>query len=214
MSLFTLLLDQNGICVVFSISVSSYVILKKKDVGLFDKWNQVKILLYYAEVSTFSHGLSSTHFLLANLGTSVVGKLWITTAFWDLTLELSSHVAFTWHSHRIFSLLSHTNKKINYDQLQSFTERFINQLFSCSYSKHALSVKGWTRCTERGKPSDVSQELRERILSQNGYHIYHTIWTVAHALHAAYSLSFQRRSTKNRKGSGVLRVQPWQVLSF
>ncbi|XP_034277397.2 vomeronasal type-2 receptor 26-like [Pantherophis guttatus] len=58
----------------------------------------------------------------------------------------------------------------------------------------------------------MSQELREKILSLNGYHIYHTVWTVAHALYAAYSLRSQRRATKNGNRPGVQTVQPWQPL--
>ncbi|XP_063148808.1 vomeronasal type-2 receptor 26-like [Candoia aspera] len=80
--------------------------------------------------------------------------------------------------------------------------------------QHALSVKAWIRCKEREKWQNVSQELRERILSLDGYHIYHTIWTVAHALHAAYTFRSQKRATKNGNRMGVQRVQPWQLHPF
>ncbi|KAG8127603.1 hypothetical protein E2320_014508 [Naja naja] len=118
-------------------------------------------------------------------------------------------------SYRIFSFLSRTDKKINFDeQLDSFTEGIVDEIYSCSYSKHAPSMKGWTRCREKEKRRLLSQEERERILSMDGYHIYHTIWTVAHALHTAYTLQAQRRATENRNRSGVQQLQPWQLHPF
>ncbi|XP_060549346.1 vomeronasal type-2 receptor 26-like [Pantherophis guttatus] len=80
--------------------------------------------------------------------------------------------------------------------------------------QHAPSMKGWKRCREKEKRRRLSQELREKILSMDGYHIYHTVWTVAHALHAAYALQSQRRATKNGNRSGVQRLQPWQLHPF
>ncbi|KAK9405726.1 type-2 vomeronasal receptor [Crotalus adamanteus] len=214
--LFTSILDQNGICVVFTRTISSFKPdFKEKDAGLL--YRKVKVFIYRAEIETFIDGFSTTlNFLLMKKG-YVVGNIWIITVIWDLTLRMSRTPKFNEKSYRILSFLSRTNKKINFDnleQLEYFIERSVVEIYSCSYSKHALSVKDWAKCRERVKQKPVSQELRERILSLDGYHIYHTVWTVAHALHEAYSLQSQRRITKNRNKTGIQRLQPWQLHPF
>ncbi|XP_060549347.1 extracellular calcium-sensing receptor-like [Pantherophis guttatus] len=210
MRLFTSILDQNGICVVFTVIISGYGCdYKEKDGGLL--YGKVEIFIYHAEFQNFMDGFSSILYFLIKKKGYVVGKVWIITVISDFTFWMSMTPKFNEKSYCIFSFLSHTNKKINFDeQLESFTERIVDEIYSCSYSKHAPSVKGWTWCREKEKRRPMSQELREKILSLDGYHIYHTVWTVAHALHAAYALQSQRRATKNGNRSGVQRLQPWQ----
>uniref|UniRef100_A0A670Z8S4 G-protein coupled receptors family 3 profile domain-containing protein n=1 Tax=Pseudonaja textilis TaxID=8673 RepID=A0A670Z8S4_PSETE len=196
MRLFIPKLVQNGICVIFSQTISVNLRSNDYSPGLFHKWSQVNVFLYFAEALTFSHGIAHAQLILSRMEKPVVGKIWITTAFWDLTLPLSYSALSFRYTHSILSFYSRTNQNIKYDyflRLNSFTKEFVDLVFSCSYSKHVLSLKGWIRCKEREKWRNVSPALRERILSLDGYHIYHTIWTVAHALHAAYSLQSQRR---------------------
>ncbi|KAK9405725.1 type-2 vomeronasal receptor [Crotalus adamanteus] len=214
--LFTSILDQNGICVVFTLTISEYRSdYKEKEADLL--YRKVNIFIYHADVKTFMVGFSGTlNFLLMKKG-YVMGNVWIITFIWDFTLRISGTPKFNEKSYRIFSFLSRTNKKINFDnleQLKYFIERFVDEIYSCTYSKYAPSVKGWTRCTEKEKWRPVSEELREKILSLDGYHIYHTVWTVAHALHAAYALQSQQRPTKNRNKREIQRLQPWQIHPF
>ncbi|KAK9405727.1 type-2 vomeronasal receptor [Crotalus adamanteus] len=217
MRLFTPILVQNGICVVFSQTISVSLKDNVYHPGLLHEWSQVNVFLYFAEALTFSYGIALAQIMLSQVEKPVVGKVWITTAFWDLTLPLSySDLSFK-YTHSILSFFSRTNQNIKYDyfpKLNAFTEKFAGLVFSCSYTKHALSVKGWIRCKEREKWQKVSHELRERILSLDGYHIYHTIWTVVHALHMVYSLGSQRRAMKNGNRSGLQRLQPWQLHPF
>ncbi|XP_029141356.1 vomeronasal type-2 receptor 26-like [Protobothrops mucrosquamatus] len=66
--LFTSILDQNGICVVFTRTISaSKPDFKEKDAGLL--YRKVKVFIYRAEIETFIHGFSATlNFLMRKKG--------------------------------------------------------------------------------------------------------------------------------------------------
>ncbi|KAM6473944.1 vomeronasal type-2 receptor 26-like [Liasis olivaceus] len=112
------------------------------------------------------------------------------------------------------STYGETNKVVKYHDLEflySFTE-YVQKSFACSFRKDAVSVKGWRRCGEREKPEALPQEEVENILALDSYFIYHTIWAVARALHAALHGSRSKRMV--RKGGEALEapgLKAWQI---
>ncbi|KAM6469359.1 vomeronasal type-2 receptor 26-like [Liasis olivaceus] len=91
---------------------------------------------------------------------------------------------------------------------------FMRKAFHCSYSKLGLSVKGWTRCPEKEDLETLPQEEIEKILSIDNYIIYHTVWTVAWALNAAYSSRSKKMLKKGEKSLDIWKIQPWQLHLF
>ncbi|XP_034961000.2 vomeronasal type-2 receptor 26-like [Zootoca vivipara] len=86
---------------------------------------------------------------------------------------------------------------------------FVEEGFNCSYLKHALTVKGWTRCRERDNLDLLPQDDWGGILSLDNHRIYNTVQAVAHALNAADS----SRSRQRVAGSlNIQKLQPWQTL--
>ncbi|XP_062978049.1 vomeronasal type-2 receptor 26-like [Elgaria multicarinata webbii] len=98
--------------------------------------------------------------------------------------------------------------------LYKIPQHFGEKAFKCSYSKDAWSVKGRTRCTEKEKLEDLSQEDVEGILSLDSYNIYNTVWAVAHALDGALSSRSKRRVVERGDRMDLQRLQPWQVHPF
>ncbi|KAM6473914.1 vomeronasal type-2 receptor 26-like [Liasis olivaceus] len=96
--------------------------------------------------------------------------------------------------------------------LRHFRWTLVGKAFHCSYSKHGLSVKGWTRCSEKEVPEALPQEEIEGILSLDSYIIYRSIWTVARALNAAYSSRSKRKVKDEKDQLAVQQLQPWQSL--
>ncbi|XP_026577781.1 vomeronasal type-2 receptor 26-like [Pseudonaja textilis] len=80
--------------------------------------------------------------------------------------------------------------------------------------QHGLSVKGWTRCPEKENTKALPQEEIETILSLDSYIIYHSIWSVARALNAAYSSRSKRKVKGEKDQLTVQELKPWQLHRF
>ncbi|XP_070592549.1 vomeronasal type-2 receptor 26-like [Erythrolamprus reginae] len=210
----TPLFVRNGICVVLSqiFPVTTYRIVT--DIFQFSKWTQVNVFIYFVDFNSFLVGISITQNIVANYVKSRIGKVWITTALWDFTLDLKYNSQNIPLVYGYISFLIQTGRNAKSDDFKSiyyFTLNFINKEFNCAYSKHDMSMKGWIRCSEKENPEAVSQEKIEEILSLDSYIIHRSIWTVARALNAAYS------SRSNRKMTDPLTIQqlqPWQFHHF
>ncbi|XP_062978065.1 zinc finger protein 420-like [Elgaria multicarinata webbii] len=206
-------LTRNGVCVAFVQSIPGMnrnkVVIRYPS---FEKWRQVNALVYCAETGSFLNGIHIMQKVIKMLMKPVVGEVWITTALWDLTLELMHQVSFQ-NIRGLFSFSIQTNKRKKYVDISHFyfaIKQFVEKAFSCSYSRHALSVKGWTRCRENEKPEALPQEDVERILSLDTYVIYNTVHAVARALGAACT----RRAVERGARLDVQRLHPWQFHTF
>ncbi|XP_077779800.1 vomeronasal type-2 receptor 26-like [Podarcis muralis] len=215
MKTLTPLLIKGGICIAISQIFPQLNTLKEKIHHLpFLKWRQVHVFVYYVEKSYVLEGILLIQGLFDEVVKPIVGNMWITTAMWDIYLDVVySDLSFQ-HIHGIFSFLLETNKRAKYDDFLPFSsaiKKFCEEAFNCSYSKHAFSVKGWTRCREREKQEVLPQDDLEGILSLDSYRIYNTVQAVAHALNAAYSSRYKQMVTDRME---VQRLQPWQLHPF
>ncbi|XP_032997631.1 vomeronasal type-2 receptor 26-like [Lacerta agilis] len=209
----TPVLIKSGVCVVISQSIYG---LKtnavKMDIPLFHKWRQVHVFVYYGEMTSFINGLLIIQQMFDIVIKSIVGKIFITTVIWDVSMELMYNDMSFQYIHGIFSFFTKTSKRAKGGDFLPFffgIKKFWEGAFNCSYSKHAFSVKGWTRCREREKLERLPQDDLERILSLDSYRIYNTVQVMANALNVAYSSRSKQRATQRM---GLQRLQPWQTL--
>ncbi|XP_077187402.1 vomeronasal type-2 receptor 26-like [Paroedura picta] len=186
----TPLLTQHGICVAFSISVPGFRLENKlAPITSFSLWRQINVVVYYGQTSCFYEAIFLVQKADENYNKPITGKVWITTALWDLTFSFSYGDLVSEHIHGFFSFLIQTKKRTKYDNRR-------------------------TRCREKEKLENFPQGLREKILSQESYSISNTIWAVAHALNAAYSARPKRRVMVGGDHREVQRVQSWQLHPF
>ncbi|XP_060128206.1 vomeronasal type-2 receptor 26-like [Zootoca vivipara] len=209
----TPVLIKSGVCVVISQSIYGLnTNVVEMDRLPFLKWRQVHVFVYYGEMTYFLDGLFIIQQMFDILLKSIVGKFFITTAMWDVSVELMYNDISFQHILGIFSFFTETSKRATSDGFPSFfsgIKKFWEGAFNCSYSKHSSSVKGWTGCREREKLEMFPQDDLERILSLDSYRIYNTVQAVAHALNAAYSSRAKQRANER---TGLQRLQPWQTL--
>ncbi|XP_026578661.1 vomeronasal type-2 receptor 26-like [Pseudonaja textilis] len=211
------LLAQNGICALFSqslsgISTNQYTLT----IDLYFKWKQVNVFIYYAETmlqSSYFYGMAFIDEILHLSKISSLKKVWIVTAMGDLTFNM-------WYQdfqqvHSMFTISIQAKKWIKDDADQFFPSllKFGNKAFPCSFEKHAFSVKGWLRCRENEQMENLKQKEIEASLSLESHHIYNSVWGVAKALSVALiSISKWRMPKEDGKSLELKRIKPWQSL--
>lgn len=212
----TPMLTKNSICVAFSLGTSFSLKDFEKTIGQLNKWKKVNVFVCYVHTGFFLGQIFFFQLMMQMFLELEVGKIWITTALWDFSLDLKSQ-QYLPSLYGFLSFFMHRHKWAIDDKfplLYSSILKFVEEGFHCLYSKPAGSVKGWTRCREKEDLRIPSPKVYEKILSLDGYHIYSTLWAVAHAINAAYSSS-SIRSVRNRNYQleGQL-LQPWQVFTI
>nr|XP_028573668.1 vomeronasal type-2 receptor 26-like [Podarcis muralis] len=209
------LLTRNTICAAFSLSIpiqhtSVFVPLKT-----FFRWNKINVLIYYGEMRYFFSTIRAWQKSVENYIRPIVGKVWITTALWDLTLNLSYDLLSPLHIHGLFSFLTRIKRRPNYDNYETFYYpmlQFGEKSFKCSYSKHRLSVKGRRRCREVDTLESLRDEVVEKTLSLDSYSIYNLVLALAGALRAVLSSKSNQMVAKGKKRLKYQRIQSWQTL--
>ncbi|XP_063147231.1 vomeronasal type-2 receptor 26-like [Candoia aspera] len=209
------ILTRSTICVAFSVSIPT---LPWK-MGLLSKepstmWNHVSVFIYYGEYRYLYSSISTVQHYTETHVRSLVGKIWVSTAMWDLTLNLSYNILSPQHLQGFFSFLIHTEKRPQYVYETFFVpmQDFGRKAFDCLYSKLLSSVKGRMRCREKEDLETLPEEVLEKTLSLDGYGIYNLAWAVARASHAAYLSRSKWKAKKERDHRLVL--QAWQLHSF
>uniref|UniRef100_A0A8C6VAY0 G-protein coupled receptors family 3 profile domain-containing protein n=1 Tax=Naja naja TaxID=35670 RepID=A0A8C6VAY0_NAJNA len=196
------ILTRNTICVAFSVSRPT-VFWKMRFLHNepFHLWNQVSVLIYYAEDRYFSSSIHLIQRYVQRHIKPLLAKVWITTAMWDLFMNLSHEVLSPQHLQGFFSFLMHVGKRPQYAYETFFIpmQLFGMKAFSCSYSKHFFSVKGRVRCQENEDLETLQEEVVEKTHSLDGYGIYNLARAVAQASHSAYlSRSKQKSLPRSR----------------
>ncbi|XP_053149302.1 vomeronasal type-2 receptor 26-like [Hemicordylus capensis] len=213
----TPLLTKSGICIGFFQSLPEVNSATFSfQVPRFRIERKINVFVYYAENHSFADGILVIQ-ALDNYFKDIEGKVWITTALWDITVELTYNRASYHHIHGFFSFLVQTKKRTNYNDVQLFLfamKPFVEKAFHCFDSKHVSSVKGWTRCREKENLETLPQEVLEKAFSLDSYRIYNAVQAVAHALNAAYSSRSKHMVMVAGDKLKHQRLQPWQMHYF
>ncbi|XP_060094706.1 vomeronasal type-2 receptor 26-like [Heteronotia binoei] len=125
--------------------------------------------------------------------------------------EISNQISTMLGSYKI-PQTKETTKHYTFNSYLSDINKIGKEAFHCLYSKHKLSVKGWTRCKEEEEMEMPSKELLDKILSQDNYGIYKVIQSLAHTLHDAYTSRSNQMMVVNRERIRPQRLHPWQTL--
>ncbi|XP_061469581.1 vomeronasal type-2 receptor 26-like [Rhineura floridana] len=213
----TPLMISSGICIAFSNRIREKnlyqnFIPSKPNI----MWRQVNVFVYYEDAQM---GWGPIITLQHRLEKQIGAKVWITTAFQDINLNLSFNPEFFQYIHGSLSFVMWSQirtKHDYYDPSSPALKTFWRKAFHCLYSKHVLSVRGWTRCTEKENLEMLPKEELERSWSQDSYSTYNSIQIVAQALSAAVHLSRSKQSLMvARRGSlDLQRLNPWQLHPF
>ncbi|XP_060105166.1 vomeronasal type-2 receptor 26-like [Heteronotia binoei] len=217
---FPSLLIRNHICVGSSQSIP--VLNMEKLLLFYSNFympREVNVFVYYGEMRFFFATIRLVQrYTELHATDSIVGKVWITTALWDLTFSLAKEALSPRFVHGFFSFLFHSKKRRNMEESYAFytgITQFLAEAFVCSHSKPAMSVKGQKRCREKeGLVETLPWDAIQGALSLDSYNIYNSVWTVAHALKSAYSSRSLKSALKAGGRSVLQRVQPWQLHSF
>uniref|UniRef100_A0A670I2M6 G-protein coupled receptors family 3 profile domain-containing protein n=1 Tax=Podarcis muralis TaxID=64176 RepID=A0A670I2M6_PODMU len=178
-------------------------------------WRQVNVFLYYENTYTgWAPVMALQNIIMGGAG----ARVWITTDFQDINMNFHSAPKDFENIHGSFSFVMKTKKLTIHDYYAPSSYLlywFWRKAFYCLYSKHTLSVKGRTKCTEKEKLETLPQEELERSLSQDSYSTYFHVQAVAHALHAACSSrSKQMPRMSGTDSLGCQSLQPWQLHPF
>ncbi|KAF7236071.1 Vomeronasal type-2 receptor 26 [Varanus komodoensis] len=211
---------RNGICVIFSHSFSQ---LKSGNVKLkFQSLKQlieINVFIYFEELLFYFYGIEIVERVIKMVMKPVNGKVWITTTLADFTLDLAyrNSMSTFQHVYAYFSFLPQKRKRTNYDgvtYLYKTMHAFVERAFKCSYSKHVLSVKAWTRCSEKEEPEGLPKVDKEQILSLDSFFCYSTVQALARAMDVAVSSRYRWKDMEHGGRQGVHDLHPWQLHPF
>ncbi|KAF7235407.1 hypothetical protein EYD10_17765, partial [Varanus komodoensis] len=209
---------RNGICVIFSHSLSelkSGAFWLPQDLVM--KLVETNVYVYFVEMHTFSYGIQFVEAATKGMMKPFPGKIYITTMLWDFSFELAFVPDDFVKVYMLFSFLLHTTRRTNLDGFPLFyltMHQFESTAFECTYSKHMQGVKVWKRFREKEKPGAQPQLDVERTLSLDSFFTYSTIHAVTRALDAALSTRFQGLQKERGRRLGMQRLQPWQLHPF
>ncbi|XP_077781402.1 vomeronasal type-2 receptor 26-like [Podarcis muralis] len=211
------LLTRNTICAAFSLSIPVQNMEIPSPSKTFFMWNKVNVLVYYGENRYFYSSISILQFIVEKHVRPIVGKIWITTALWNITGNLSYNILSPLHIHGFFSFLTRIKRRPNYDNDGTFLYpilQFGEKSFKCSYSKHILSVKGRKRCRENDILESLPDKVIENTLSLDNYSIYYLVLALARAIRAALSSTSNQMVAKVKNRLKYQRIQSGQFHHF
>ncbi|XP_070790163.1 vomeronasal type-2 receptor 26-like [Pituophis catenifer annectens] len=210
------LMLRNGICAIAHQRFPLNVVKTMVNLKHYYKFTKVNVFVYGSETSSFSVGMKIIHAVLKYF-LDFTAKVWITTAQWDLSLDLEFITMYLKQVGGIFSFLIQKKKWGNYDVFVTLNEimsKFLKKTFRCSSTKDAFSVKVWRRCRQTEEVEALRKEVIDQILALDSYLVYDTIWALGKTLNSAY-ISTSKRSVRN---GGVKfeapRLKAWQLHPF
>ncbi|KAJ7303303.1 hypothetical protein JRQ81_012245 [Phrynocephalus forsythii] len=201
----TLMMMKSGICVAFSERLpqtSEKQIWTQYDLSL--NWDQTNVVVLYTDSVASISPLLMIQRMLEEYYTGA--KVWITTVFQDMNLNLLYDSFSFLYFHGTFSLEMKTQRRAIFDYYLPFSsvlDEFWKNSFSCSYFNHAEKLE------------ILPLKEKERVLSQDAYNTYDSVQTLAFALSAAYSSRSKWVSMAGgRRGESPTPLQPWQLNHF
>ncbi|XP_077779335.1 vomeronasal type-2 receptor 26-like [Podarcis muralis] len=212
LSILTSLMIKREICVAFTkrVLLQTWLWLPHEAPAM---WRQVNVFVYCTDSQYGLFTIMEVQTLLERIETG--GKVWIITALENTVLFYETE-SFR-YAHGSLSFVMKTKKKMKMDDSEPIFPSVLDlwqEEFECSYSKHALSVRGWTRCRETENVM-IQQEFIEQVHSQDSYVHYFSILAIAQALNAAYSSKSKQMSLMGGGDLlGLQKIQPWQLHPF
>ncbi|KAJ6651854.1 hypothetical protein lerEdw1_015991, partial [Lerista edwardsae] len=211
---------RNGLCVASSKSVpeldwSNEPSVEKEGFDLIEflLQGQVNVTLYNLNSQAMGF-ISVVWMFMYQQNKPILEKVWIAAITDDAILTTIYNSDSLRYLHGSLTFLRQTQKKADYGDYQSLSlsmKQFGMNAFQCSYSKPALSMKGWLRCREEETQQALTPEVIGRILSQDSSSIYGTVQAVSHALQVALS---SRLTWKAIADSPHQMLQSWQLHPF
>ncbi|XP_077779814.1 vomeronasal type-2 receptor 26-like [Podarcis muralis] len=208
LSTLTPLMNKREICVAFTQRVlrETWLWIPQEPPAL---WRQVNVFVYFADSQSGLYIIIEVQSLLERIQTG--GKVWITTV--PSNKMLLCDIDCFQYAHGSLSFVMKTKKRMKkdyYGPMSLASQQYSEEAFHCSYSKHALSVRGMIKCREKDNVKMLPQEEIERIQSQDSYVNYLSIQAVAQALNAAYSSWSKRMLIVGGGSLDLQKLQPWQ----
>ncbi|KAJ6651855.1 hypothetical protein lerEdw1_015992 [Lerista edwardsae] len=210
---------RNGLCVASSKSIPEVDWSKAKSVR--KEMIDLMEFLMQGQVNVTFYKLNTKAMIIVDIGCilmdhqnkPILKKVWIAAITDDsiLTMIYSDSLRYL---HGSLTFLRQTQKKADYGDDESISvsvKQFAKKAFPCSYSKPALSMKGWRRCREKETRQALPREVVGRILSQHSSNIYSTVQAVSHALQVALSSRWTWRAIAD---SPHQMMQSWQLHPF
>ncbi|XP_029141949.1 vomeronasal type-2 receptor 26-like [Protobothrops mucrosquamatus] len=231
--IFNATLAQNDICIQFVKQIlprfTMFPELHSDEIRLL-----LTILNSDAQVVIISGDSNALHRLIVSLSFYEEGnqatteKVWILTTQWEFS-AIGYH--YEWGKlkclHGALSLTVHTNPvpgfknylwSLNpYEPLGDiFLPEWWEVVFECQVLKAGLaSPDGRRVCTGEEKLDTLPASVFDEKMTGFSYSIYNAAYSVAHALHAVYTLESQRALKRDRKKPHLqLSVKPWQIHTF
>ncbi|KAJ6653452.1 hypothetical protein lerEdw1_009206 [Lerista edwardsae] len=207
---------RNGLCVASSKSISELDSAKNEaekamiDLMEFLMQTQVNVTLYNLN----SQAMVFVSAVRMYMDLQILEKVWIAAMTDDFHLRLIYSSGSARFIHGSLTFLRQTQKKADYGDYQSLylsMNQFGKKAFQCSYSKPALSMKGWVRCREKETQQALTPEEVGGILSLDSSNIYSTVQAVIRALQVALS---SRLSWRAIADSPHQMMHSWQLHPF
>ncbi|KAJ6651963.1 hypothetical protein lerEdw1_015878 [Lerista edwardsae] len=217
---FTDLMIRNGLCVASSKSIpeldlSNGPSVEKKGVDLIEFLleRQVNVTFYQLNTQAMIY-VGAAWMVIDHQNKPILEKVWIAAITDDSVLTMIYNSGLLRFIHGSLTFLRQTQKKADYGHYQSLllsVNQFGMNVFPCSYSKPALSMKGWLRCREEETQQALTPEVVGRFLSYDGSNVYGTVQAVIHALQVALSSRLTWRAIAD---SPHQMMQSWQLHPF
>uniref|UniRef100_A0A452I1S4 G-protein coupled receptors family 3 profile domain-containing protein n=1 Tax=Gopherus agassizii TaxID=38772 RepID=A0A452I1S4_9SAUR len=199
------MLTRNSICIAFTEraphvpSSSMDHSFREQHFKLYSSITQTKaeVIIVHGDTDSL---LGLKLFLHASYQTALIptGKVWITTAQWDFTLNIALNRWTLKPFHGALSFAVHTEdvpgfrdflRTLNPYQPKGdiFIQRFWHTVFNCSVLYSSLTIKGGRNCSGKEELESLPGSDFEMKMSGQSYSIYNGVCAVAHTLHAIYS---------------------------
>ncbi|KAJ6652076.1 hypothetical protein lerEdw1_013541 [Lerista edwardsae] len=211
---------RNGLCVASSKSIpeldwSNGPSVEKKGVDLIEFLleRQVNVTFYQLNTQAMIY-VGAAWIFMDHQNEPMLEKVWIAAITDDSILTTIYNNGLLRFIHGSLTFLRQTQRKADYGHYKSVVlsvKQFGEEAFQCSYSKPALSMKGWVRCREKETQQALTQEVVGRFLSQDSSNIYGTVQAVIHALQVALSSRLTWRAIAD---SPHQMMQSWQLHPF
>ncbi|XP_070593091.1 vomeronasal type-2 receptor 26-like [Erythrolamprus reginae] len=210
------LMLRNGICAVIHQTFPLNVIDIRLSPKKYRKWRKVNVFVYSAQSSSFAIGMMIIEGIFENFRKPITEKVWITTAYWNLSFNLMLTLVSIKYFSSNFSFLIPKGKWINYDTFPDpyVLLDFLENSFTCTSTKDGISVKIGRRCKQKEELVALRKEEIDQILTVDSYFSYNTFWAVGRALISAYSSTSNRSRRKRAIKVNAFSSFPFQLHPF